>query len=295
MSVFGEAQHNQLATEFDIQSQAELKNYQVQLANVNNPTQAQDNLVVGVDGAPLNHWNETLDFNTWAKMDVGGSGKRGLLIHGNNGLYNVSSGDDVFTFFDDFLGSSLDTTNKWIVSAGSPAVSGGELQLLADRIWNKNDITPPAILELKDTKLYYSIGSSLLVGFSTYTARTERFHFYGDDGGLHRINHFKSGGGATSTTTDWTNNSYADFKLMWDSDTPSLSWSEDGIASQGSPHTTANDIPINPLRIELQSVTNAAVNIGTIFVRDYTTVEPTATTSSPKNISTTLKVLGRVG
>ena len=110
MQTFEELKRHQLVTEFDIQSQSELEDYQVKLDDVDNPTQAQDNLIVGVDGESLPHWNESFDFDTWIKMNIATSGKRGLLIHGNAGLSSGSSGDDTFVQYHsasttDYLGT----------------------------------------------------------------------------------------------------------------------------------------------------------------------------------------------
>ena len=112
MQTYEEVSRHQLVTEFDVQSQSELTDYQVQLENADNPTQAQDNFVVGSDGESLPHWNESVDFDTWLKTNVATSGKRGLLIHGNAGLSSVSSITDVALegVGDEFNDASIDTT-----------------------------------------------------------------------------------------------------------------------------------------------------------------------------------------
>ena len=98
MQTYEELQRHQLVTEFDIQSQSELEDYQVHLENVNNPTQAQDNLIIGIDGRILPHWNESLDFDIWIKINISLSGKRGLLVHGSEGLNSGSSGINTFAY-----------------------------------------------------------------------------------------------------------------------------------------------------------------------------------------------------
>ena len=107
MQTFKEVRRHQLVTEFDVQSQSELTDYQVKLDNVENITQAQDNLIVGVDGEQFPHWNESLDFDTWIKINIGISGRRGLLIHGNSGLNSGNDGDNTtFRFTADFQDES---------------------------------------------------------------------------------------------------------------------------------------------------------------------------------------------
>lgn len=52
------------------------------------------------------------------------------IYYGNSNATSVSDGDSTFLFFDDFPGSSLDTTNKWDVEAGTGyAVDNGVLEL----------------------------------------------------------------------------------------------------------------------------------------------------------------------
>ena len=125
MGVYVEAQHNQLVTEFDIQSQAELEDHQVQLADVDNPTQAQDNLVIGGDGVVIPHWNESVDFDTWVKIHIENAGRRVLMIHGNDGLIGVSSIDDTMIFGDDFS----DDLSKWEGNTSIAAISDGILTI----------------------------------------------------------------------------------------------------------------------------------------------------------------------
>lgn len=111
VQTFEELKRYQLVSKFNVQSQSELTDYQVQLENVDNPTQAQDNLTVGNDGKVLSHWNESLDFDTWIKMQIDISGKRGFIIHGNSGLNSVSSITDVALegVGDEFDDASIDT------------------------------------------------------------------------------------------------------------------------------------------------------------------------------------------
>ena len=171
MQTYEELQRHQLVTEFDLQSQSELTDYQIKLDSVDNPTQAQDNLVVNTDGTPLPHWNESINFDTWVKMNIDIGSKRGLLIHGNTGLSNESSIDNTFIFGDDFPTGTLDTTNKWIIESGSPSITDGILYVSSARVWNKNDISPDVILEMRN-KIYAAAGVSTSVhnGFATYTS-----------------------------------------------------------------------------------------------------------------------------
>ena len=60
------------------------------------------------------------------------------MYYGNTSATAASSGDNTFLFFDDFLGTSLDTTNKWDIinpSAGSYSVNGGLLTIQSTGDW----------------------------------------------------------------------------------------------------------------------------------------------------------------
>jgi len=70
-------------------------------------------------GSLLPYWVESGTENTsntkiWVKVpSIPGGGKKTIyLFYGNPGATSQSNGDDVFEFFDDFEGTSLDT-NKW--------------------------------------------------------------------------------------------------------------------------------------------------------------------------------------
>ena len=148
MQTFEELQRHQLVTEFDIQSQTELTDYQVKLDNVDNPTQAQDNLIVGADGESLPHWNESTDFDTWIKINIATSGIRGFLFHGNSGLSSVS---DIYATLEDGSDTFDDlNTFYWTIGNGAPSVSNGELALAVDEeIYNKGFVPNDIILDVR--------------------------------------------------------------------------------------------------------------------------------------------------
>jgi hypothetical protein len=114
MQVFEEAKRNQLVTEVDIQTQAALDDYQVQLSDIANPTQSQDNVVIDRFGEFLPHWNESLDFDTWVKMSMEVAGKRILVLRGNSSVSSKSDGNDTFINFDDFITDDYTDTGSLI-------------------------------------------------------------------------------------------------------------------------------------------------------------------------------------
>ena len=293
MRTFEELQRHQLVTEFDIQSQSELDDYQVKLDNISNPTQAQDNLVVGADGTPLNHWNESVDFDTWVKMPIETSGKRGLLIHGNDGLSSVSSGDDTFMFFDDFE-STMNWTTKWASPLQSSYITtSGELRMTeidatANRLITQssynNFIVETAIKSTNTNSAAYMYAHSS----TTWNSNDGmNYDFQGSTattaiGGVQTVE---------SVTEDLSD--YFQCKL----EIPS---SGNGVATMLYPNgdalSTRTGTPTSRTSyVSLFEWQGSYAYIKLFKIRQYATIEPTVQISTPKNILTALKSFGRAG
>jgi hypothetical protein len=86
----------------------------------------------------LNYWIQeginTSSTKIWVKVpSIPASSKKVIyLYYGNPSATSLSNGDNTFDFFDDFLGTSLDTTKWQALSGGSISVSNGELVLTGD-------------------------------------------------------------------------------------------------------------------------------------------------------------------
>ena len=92
---------------------------------------------------PLSYWIES--WNTigssivWVKVPTGGTSSI-YMYYGNQFALSESDGDATFLFFDDFLGSSLDT-NKWTIDNdqySSTIVSGGVVTVTTDNPDERN-------------------------------------------------------------------------------------------------------------------------------------------------------------
>lgn len=298
MRTYEELQRYQLVTEFDIQSQSELDDYQVKLNSIDNPTQSQDNLVVGADGTPLNHWNESLDFDTWVKMEIGISGKRGLLIHGNTGLNSGSNGIDVFQFFDDATGTFSDNWNtssdnlngdKFSYESGYikcvPASDGVCKIGIKDTYTISNDVIIDADVYISGTQ-----GGAWLVGrYVDVNNNYEMFSYSADIGNsyvIKAVTGVRTASFVANVITEdvWHNASavvhgdnqeiYADGNLMHSETFTDHASGKIGIGSYYSAGVQRWD---------------------NIRVRKYTATEPTVQISTPKNISIALKSFGRAG
>lgn len=287
MQVFEEARRHQLVTEFDIQSQSELTDFQVQLENLDNPTQEQDNLVVGEDGVVLSHWNESVDFDTWVKMDIGSSGKRGLLIHGNAGLINESDGVGVFNLLYHNFENTLDG-----YSAGTPTMAqsfDGDYSYLPPvgsyGIHSNYGISLPYIYEYNyfipngqtgdvyDGSYSTDGSNSIDLNYGYPTALT--WGYRGDAGWVDSGVSISLGSWHAMKIICYADNTYD----LYTDNTPLVT----GIGSYVI--TTVRHLIYSGKLFYLDSQR----------IRKYTATEPTVQINTPKNISTTLKSFGRAG
>ena len=291
MQTFEELQRHQLVTEFDIQSQSELDDYQVKLDNVDNPTQAQDNLIVDNNGKSLPHWNESLDFDTWIKTDIGVSGIRGILIHGNDGLVSESNGIDVFIVFDDFEDASQ---GDWTTLGG--AVS-----------YNNTDQAYGGSQSMKlsasgRAEIPITASDNIIIEYQLWKKNSANFYFWHSDTIWTAHCGFPSSENIEYYTTSWQDTGddiVADqWELMsfgnfdWTGHTYDITRNE--VQSQNDAGMWNYGVRAQD-EVELQNDTGDDVYIDNFIVRKYAAIEPTIQIGSPKNISTALKSFGRTG
>ena len=267
MQTYEELQRHQLVTEFDIQSQSELEDYQVQLENVDNPTQAQDNLIIGIDGEILPHWNESVDFDTWAKMNIGQSGKRGLLIHGNEGLNGESSGHNTFIQYHGSASSNF-------VDTLLPGLISNVIFEAKVRVTSASHIMNWGVAETSAN----SGGDRMHI--KPFSGDTDIYARNSDDG----VGTLQQWNAYTFTTDQW-------YRLLISNDGTTIHYYFDDNEI-GTGATT--NLPDENMGLQFN------INTGTgeqefSFARKYTATEPTYTISTPKNISTALKSFGRAG
>jgi prepilin-type N-terminal cleavage/methylation domain-containing protein len=140
-----------------VSSSSPATDYQVKLDVVyDNDMQADfdDLRFTSSDGKTiLNHWVESkIDSNSsvvWVKIPNLVSGGNTIYMYYGNSLANsISSGDNTFSFFDDFNSGSVNFS-KWSVT-GSPTISNGVLYINNGQgISQKNPSPMPVILEVK--------------------------------------------------------------------------------------------------------------------------------------------------
>ena len=294
MQTYEEVQRHQLITEFDIQSQSELEDYQVQLENVDNPTQEQDNLIVGVNGESLSHWNESLNFDTWVKMNIKGSGKHGLLIHGNVGLFSENSIINTMVFGEDFSGSidwaKWRSTNHTKYSTSSGKLVMQDISPTSSQLLQTYEPYNDYIVTIKAKRTIGTSSGYVLGDTAAIASFTGEYNYLGQGTGLGRVvmNGNSDTVGSLSDDTYYrltrkipaSGDGYGDIQEM------------DGtiLASRtNTPTSRTNYIGM----FEWQSGSLRYVDY--VFIRKYFTTEPTVQIGTTKNISTALKLFGRAG
>ena len=299
MQVFEEAKRNQLVTEIDIQTQVALDDYQVQLSDIANPTQSQDNVVIDRFGEFLPHWNESLDFDTWVKISTELAGKKLLMIHGNDGLSSASNGIDVFQRFYDFEDNTLQgfSASGGTVISSTHAIGSYSVKIDdtggAEAILSRSDFDyQEGILEW-DT--YRTPSASVWLATQIYDGATGIF--------LHAISTAEaikthngaawvdySNGAASATGNTWEKHS-----LKFKESTSYLQATVDEVNLGTGTRQNTGTIDTLKYRSATGPGTGLSGYIDNIRLRKYTGVEPTSQISTPKNISTALKSLGRAG
>jgi hypothetical protein len=147
--------------------------------------------------------------NVWVKVSADlGSNQSIYCYYGNSGASNASDGTNTFVFFDDFDGSSLDTT-KWD-STGSITVSGGVAT-----------INPTSANSGIRTKNALGANQSLMI-----ETRRRNPNGSGTDTGTYRVavNTIKKAG-----TTSWNSTTSADAIWTVNDDIEMTRWYTGGV------------------------------------------------------------------
>lgn len=308
MQVFEEAQRNQLVTDVDIQSQVSLDDYQVKLSDIANPTQSQDNAVIDSGVGFLQHWNESLDFDTWINTSIGVSGKRLLMLCGDsisNGGSNMSS--TFPTLNEDFEDGTVD---KWTVESGATfsaqstivkygtysgkeATTGTDLEesfipfsaqndsfiVEFDVLWEGlDDTSDRKYLNIEKTGLDYLNAIDFIIDAKFGTKRIEYY-----DGAAHSVMNINS--------DQWYHWKLIIYPIT---DTFDLYVDDVSKVSGGGTRGTCNSFAALSL-FSFNSESTDGQFIDNIFIRKHTTIEPAVQIGTPKNISTALESFGRAG
>ncbi len=113
----------------------------------------------------LNYWLESgcnsASTKLWVKVPAVPSGNKiAYVYYGNSEATSTSNGDNVFNFFDDFPGTSINTS-KWIIDTNNYSVSSGVLRINIGAVRTSNlpfNLNNGYILEGR--VIYYALASN---------------------------------------------------------------------------------------------------------------------------------------
>jgi len=246
--------------------------------------------ITDVNGKLLPYWieennpgcNAATDTNIWVKApSLPTSGATLYIYYGNPSASSYQNGNDVFEFFDDFSGASLNT-NKW-TSLESPSISAGVLSLNSTS--TKEGIRGLFALETQNSILGFrtSISSVTLGiarnGFSNTTDLSN--NFYADDDAYvwnssgtndeQYCSHNEAVANNDGANTEDT--SYHVYELRWSSSDTKF-YKDDNLEHTAS--TQFTDETSYP-RFEHQASGGALTNnVDWVYVRSYAATEPSA-------------------
>ncbi len=142
----------------------------------------------------------------WVKVPSMPVGSTSLLAYYGNGLASdISDGKQVFDFFDDFSGTTLDTT-KWASSAGAAGytVSNGLLTVLSGAIYSKAPVAPT----VKDESFEMRAAWGAVYVYYSGLTLSETSLVAGNNGGGSAMAMIQSVG-ATQTVDSWASDGVA--------------------------------------------------------------------------------------
>jgi hypothetical protein len=222
-------------------------------------------------GGVLPYWIQDDDY-LWLSADVGGSSTSSYYVTKTTGY--SPSGTDVFLFFDNFPGSSLNTS-KWTNNAhGTVSISGGKLTYTGTtanwgQLESKTTFSRPVILEQKTRFQNRATGRGAAIGFRTADNNhwAQAIYF----GSINWIRN-KASGSETNVNSniDTTERIYT---TTWTSS--AVSWAKDGTAMTGSPITSNVPTVGIPVLFETIGGSGYGLVVDWVFVRQYAASEPT--------------------
>jgi len=271
------------------QNSSNLRDYQIkiEITDTNTLNKMKDNaedirFYAGI--TKLSYWIEEKTSSklvVWVKVPLipGSSTTRIYMYFGNPSATSESNGEAVFEFFDDFEGTSLDTS-KWNIISGSPTVSDGRLQLAkGDKIESVKTI---------DFSNSYIIETTLNYGWGGETSHSYlSFISLADSAKWLRL-HQKDivGTGEDQWLEDWTGdigsrchpNTNAPLyrKIIWNANTNQVSHYHESCGWLASNVSNSNIPQIGEAKIQYFHEYGTSTNFVSdyIKIRKYTDPEP---------------------
>ena len=224
----------------------------------------------------LPYWIETSTSRTtatvWIKLtETGQAATEFFCYYGNNAAVSESSGTTVFEFFDDFPGTTLNTTN-WTVLSGTPTVSGGVLntgknkEVLAKFSYSNTYAMRTRVVSQATN------GQSAFIGFFLTAGRaSQTYRLYGNYPTANVVNALMTGDTGFTMGNDGTTPHVYDL-LRSGTQCEMVS---DGV-SKGT--LTGGSSAVNYIVLGGDSASSTALmSTDWVVIRKYTTTDPTCT------------------
>lgn len=194
------------------------------------------------------------------------------VYYGNDDAVSLSDGDDTFYFFDEFSGSSINTT-KWAHDTSDCVVSGGIMTMTtsgASDHWIEMNSANYAYLSSPfdyamdfSAKFYASTWS--YVGFRQVSRGNDCTIFY--YASTNDLIFTRDSGGTTSQGSEWTVGSWYDFSITLDSS--EASFYVDGVEQNNSPLTTNLPDTNQGININVGNLDAKVIQLDYIFLHKY--------------------------
>jgi len=268
-----------------------LTNYQVKVVVAHDSDMQadfDDIRFTSLDGVTeLNYWLESkTDSSTatfWVKIpSLLQHDTTIFMYYGNASAASTSNGDNTFDFFDDFPGSSLDTTNKWtttgaaIVASGIVTVTGGssDQYIIGKTFLGTNYAMRGRIKTAHWESTTHREFAGLYSVSATYSVQNVISH--ATLGGKHYV-----GAGGVSTS-DITGGISAEVWSVWDI-MRNGSTSDIFLVDGANQSTISTNISTENMAIRLlagPTLNESKVYADWVLIRKYVAAEPTTTVGS---------------
>jgi hypothetical protein len=208
------------------------------------------------------------------------------MYYGNTNAASESNGDNVFEFFDDFEGSSLDT-NKWGDSNGV-SLSGGICKIQGDSdndekgIKTANTFSQNIEINMKAQRSSATADLDPVIWFADVDIHYASYLNPNDINGLSLWVTENDGWGGiwldktqVSTIADWTNTNWCIQKFA-----PKSGNLRGEVCGVSGSSTATHSYDNQFITIAINSGDSAYLNIDWVFVKEYVDQEPTYTIGS---------------
>ena len=253
-----------------------LSDYQIYVNLSPNPINASSMRVYNTTSCNIRpHWSENItggnSYGVWINYSAiaASAWTNNTAIYYNNiAASSTSEGDTTFIFFDDFPGSSLNTTTKWTIDVGDPVVDSGYVNLTGDRIHTQLSFPYNTSTRLKVDPIVESADQENVWGFGTAWFGT-----------------YQTGRTLTHESANeiqsWTKNLNEQISDIHRNGTTNVIFIEDGATK----NTHSTQVPSGNEPVKLSTDTLTELWCDWVVVRKYEFPEPTWMLGSIESLS----------